>query len=63
RVPFTRESWNGRMKACSGVGASLLPEEIAAWEQEHLRLLHDIAPEEFEILHYSAITEMERIDT
>ena len=22
-VPFTRESWHGRMKACRGVGASL----------------------------------------
>ena len=28
-VPFTRESWNGRMKACRGIGASLPPEKIA----------------------------------
>ena len=31
-VRFTRESWNGRMKACRGVGASLTPEEIEKWE-------------------------------
>ena len=29
-VHFTRESWNGRMKACRGVAASLTPEETAA---------------------------------
>ena len=23
KIPFTRESWNGRMKACRGIGASL----------------------------------------
>ena len=60
QVPFTRESWNGRMKACRGVGASLSQEEIAAWEQEHIKLLHDIAPEEFEIMHYAAIAELQK---
>ena len=44
-VPFTRESWNGRMKACRGVGASLSPEEIIEWETEHRTLLEKIAPE------------------
>lgn len=28
KVHFTRESWNGRMKACRGIGASLTPEEF-----------------------------------
>ena len=60
QVPFTRESWNGRMKACRGVGASLSQEEIAVWEQEHIKLLRDIAPEEFEILHYAAIAELQK---
>lgn len=31
-VHFTRESWNGRMKACRGIGASLTEGEIAVWE-------------------------------
>lgn len=60
-VPFTRESWNGRMKACRGVGASLSDEEIAEWEREHLKLLSDIAPEKFNITHYAAIAELEKI--
>lgn len=42
-VPFTRESWNGRMKACRGIGASLSEEEIHAWEQEHRKLLNNDA--------------------
>lgn len=28
KVHFTRESWNGRMKACRGIDASLTPEEF-----------------------------------
>lgn len=61
QVHFTRESWNGRMKACRGVGASLTEEEISAWEQEHRKLLDEIAPAEFDILHYGAIAELEVI--
>lgn len=41
KVHFTRESWNGRMKACRGIGASLTPEEIENWEREHLRMLRE----------------------
>ena len=55
RVAFTRESWNGRMKACRGVGASLPPEQVKAWEREHRALLERTAPEKFEILHYGAL--------
>ena len=60
-VHFTRESWNGRMKACRGVGASLSEDEVNAWEQEHLKLLSEIAPEEFDVLHYAAIAELKKI--
>lgn len=60
KVPFTRESWNGRMKACRGIGASLKEEEIALWEQEHLKLLAEIAPAEFQVLHYGAIAELKK---
>lgn len=59
-VPFTRESWNGRMKACRGIGASLSEKEIADWEEEHKKLLVQIAPEKFEVLHYGAIAELKR---
>lgn len=54
-VPFTRESWNGRLKACRGIGASLEPEQIAEWEKENMALLEKIAPEKFTVRHYGAI--------
>ena len=60
KVPFTRESWTGRMKACRGIGASLSEKEISMWEQEHRSLLEDIAPNEFDILHYGAIAELRK---
>ena len=59
-VPFTRESWNGRMKACRGVGASLPPEQIRQWEKEHKKLLDEIAPERFQIRHFVAMLELRK---
>lgn len=59
-VPFTRESWNGRIKACRGIGASLSNNEIKNFESEHLELLKKIAPENFNILHYVAIKVLSR---
>lgn len=59
-VPFTRESWNGRIKACRGIGASLSEQEIAQWEAEHKKLLEEIAPEQFTVLHYGAISELRK---
>lgn len=56
KVPFNRESWNGRIKACRGIGASLPQEKIEEFEKEHQKLLLETAPEEFEIQHYAAIT-------
>ncbi len=53
-VPFTRESWNGRMKACRGVGASMTPDTIEKWEAEHMKMLRENAPEAFEVLHHAA---------
>lgn len=56
QVAFTRESWNGRMKSCRGIGASLAPEECARFEAEHRQLLARLAPETFTVLHYAAMT-------
>lgn len=60
-VPFTRESWHGRIRACRGIGASSLPDqEIANWEKEHRAFLETV-PEEFEIKHYITILDLEKI--
>lgn len=57
-VPFTKEAWHGRMKACRGIGASLPPEEIELWEIEHIKMLNAIAPENFFVKHYAAMLEL-----
>lgn len=62
KVHFTCESWNGRMKACRGIGASLTPEEIENWEREHLRMLRENAPEEFDVLRFAAMAELRKKD-
>lgn len=59
-VPFTRESWHGRMKACRGVGASLSDKELLAWENEHKELLMEKAPEKFEVRHYAALAVLKK---
>lgn len=57
-VPFTREAWHGRLRACRGVGASLSEAELERWDREHRALLSEIAPEKFEVLHYAALAEL-----
>ena len=57
-VPFTRESWHGRMRTCRGVGASLPPDALRLWEDEHRKLLRRIAPEQFDVVHYAAMAEL-----
>lgn len=61
-VRFTRESWNGRMKACRGIGASLPPDRLADWEREHMSMLVEIAPKEFYVRHYAAMAELAATD-
>ena len=50
-LPFTRESWRGRIRACRGVGATLASDEVEAFDREHAELLERIAPEPLSILH------------
>ena len=59
-VTFTRESWNGRIKACRGIGASMLSaDEIAAFEAEHLQYLSTVT-EPFDILHYVTVLNLRK---
>ncbi|MGO5078284.1 class I SAM-dependent methyltransferase [Oscillospiraceae bacterium LCP25S3_E3] len=58
-VPFTRESWHGRMKACRGVGASLNSEQLSRWDKEHRELLENTTPESFTVTHYVAMAVLE----
>lgn len=58
KVPFTRESWHGRMRACRGVGASMNETALAEWNAEHIKMLLENTPEKFEILHYMSVAEL-----
>lgn len=58
QVPFTRESWHGRLRACRGVGASMSPEILEKWNKEHSQMLLNEADEKFNILHYVSIAEL-----
>lgn len=51
-IPFTRDSWHGRIVACRGIGASSLPQnKIDAFKKEHLEYMKTV-PERFTIPHY-----------
>ena len=60
-VPFTREGWHGRMRACRGVGAAMSMEQLAAWNEEHIKMLNEYAPEEFNVKHYVSLAELQVI--
>ena len=49
------------MSACRGVGASLSEEELAKWDDEHRKLLEEATPEEFDVLHYAALSVLTKI--
>ena len=50
-IPFTRESWRGRIRACRGVGATLDAEQVAAFDGEHEALLSRVTDDTFQVLH------------
>jgi SAM-dependent methyltransferase len=50
-IPFTREGWRGRIRACRGIGASLPDDQVAAFDREHAMLLERMAPERFTVRH------------
>lgn len=58
-IPFSREGWHGRMRACRGVGASMSSEALAAWDKEHMEMLENSAPESFVVKHYISLAELE----
>ena len=49
-IPFTRDSWIGRVRTCRAIGPTLAPSEVAAFDADHRRLLEK-HPEKFDVLH------------
>lgn len=45
-VPYTHEAWRGRIRASAGVGGSLPPNEVRAFDDAHAELLTERFPDE-----------------
>ena len=58
-IPFTREGWHGRMRACRGVGAAMNESQLRAWNEEHMQMLNETAPEVFNVKHYVSVAELQ----
>lgn len=54
-IPFSYESWNGRMIASRGIAATLSKEETESFSAEHLEMLKNTADENFSLRHQIAI--------
>ena len=54
-LPFTRETWHGRILACRGVLGSMDDDTLAAFEKEHRAALN-VLPDAFTITHRVFIT-------
>lgn len=50
-IPFTHASWRGRFRACRGVGASLSPAEIAAFDRDLAEVLAGTVAPSFSVPH------------
>ena len=51
-IPFTINSWAGRIRACRGTGASLDKETLEKFDKEHKKMLRENAEDSFNILHF-----------
>ena len=59
-IPFTRESWHGRMKACRGIGASSLPTDVIAdFERAHSVFLETVPPS-FTVTHDAGMLHLKK---
>jgi hypothetical protein len=43
-LPFTAESWRGRIRASKWIGAALPPDRVEAFDHDHAELIARLAP-------------------
>jgi len=51
-APYSHADWRGRIRASAGVGASLPPEKVEAFDREHATLLSEHFPEPILQVHH-----------
>lgn len=61
-VPYTHEGWRGRVRASAGVGASLPPEAVDAFDAAHAKLLEARFPGEPLGVHHRVFAVVARRD-
>jgi SAM-dependent methyltransferase len=54
-LPFTRESWRGRIRASKWIGAALPAEQVSRFDDEHESVLRAVGPENFVVAHRIAV--------
>ena len=55
-LPFTRETWHGRMLSSRGVMAAMNEEQIKQFDYEHKKMLEENYPESFTVKHKIFLT-------
>ena len=55
-LPFTRETWHGRMLSSRGVMAAMNEEQIKQFDYEHKKMLEENYPETFLVKHKIFLT-------
>ena len=50
-IPFSHESWRGRIRASRGIGATLSPAQVDDFDVEHAAVLADMCDDAFTVLH------------
>ncbi|MXY60432.1 MAG: class I SAM-dependent methyltransferase [Chloroflexi bacterium] len=45
-IPYTHEAWRGRMRASAGIGATLAPDQVAAFDRTHAGMLAERFPDD-----------------
>ena len=55
-LPFTRETWHGRMLSSRGVMAAMNQDQINQFDSEHKKMLQEKYPETFTVKHKIFLT-------
>ena len=55
-IPFTIDSWAGRIRACRGTGAALDSDTLEKFNNEHIKMLKENVKEPFIIKHFVSYT-------
>ena len=59
-IPFTIDSWAGRIRACRGTGAALDKDTLEKFNNEHIKMLKDNTNDKFSIKHFISYAILEK---